>query len=109
MRKLNKKGAYGIEVVQTVLMSLFVLALFAIAIFAGASALNNSSLFTAGSQAKNDTTSILNNLTSGTTSFFSNIPTFMSILVIVVIFIFLGLMIGAITYLAVKRKGDTGM
>jgi hypothetical protein len=181
----DKKAKFGIEIVSTVLMSLFILALFAIAIFAGANSLNNSSLFTTlsgsvinesvtpvsagtslsvaglsgvvctitsvrndsqastinpnnytvispckianltseftdspwnvtytytyNSNGKADTSSVLNNLTSGTTSFFSNIPTFMSILVIVVIFIFLGLMIGAITYLAVRRKERTGM
>ena len=103
-RKLNKKGAYGIDVVSNVMMSLFILVLLAVAVFAGISAINNSSIFTSGSAEKNDTAMITGNLTSATTSFFSNSGTFFSILAVVIIMIFLGLMIASVVMFSRGRK-----
>lgn len=105
---MNKKAQYGLEVVKNVVLGLFILALFVVAIFAGAGAIKNSSIFTAGSQEKNDTTLILNNITSSGATFFGNVPTFISILVIVVIMTFLGLLIYAV-YRFAGRGGTSGL
>ena len=182
--KNNKKGQYGIDIVRSVIIMLFILALILVSIFAGASAIKNSTIlptlsgsiinetitpddegtalsvnsysgiscsitqilndsqvinsgnytvlspckianltsefvdrawnvtysYTYYSTEKADTESVLNNITSAGTSFFSNTGTFISILVVVVIFIFLGLMIGAITYFVAKKgKRESGI
>ena len=89
----DKRGVGAINTVVAVLVTLFAAVLVFVGLFAGANAINNSSLFTANSQSANDTTAMLNNVTSGGSSFISNTGTFVSILVVVVIFIFIGLLI----------------
>ena len=98
-KRMNKKGmGYGINVVLTVALGLFVLLLVAVAVLVGSYALLNSSIFSTGSTGYNQTSSMVNNLTNGVTTFFASSGTFFSILVVVVIMILLGLMIGAVWY-----------
>ena len=58
--------------------------------------LQDSNLFTAGSQAANDTDIIINNITTGTTNFFGNIPTVFTILGAVVIILAVTLILFAV-------------
>jgi hypothetical protein len=51
---------------------------------------------------------MVSNLSQGVSSFFGNSGTFFSILAVVVIMIFLGLMIGAV-YLFTRGKGGAGL
>lgn len=105
----DKKGmGYGIEVVLTVALGLFILLLVAVAILAGAYALLGSSIFPTSSQGYNQTSTMINNLTSGLVSFFGSSATFFAILVVVVIMILLGLMIGAVWYFT-KFGGGAGI
>jgi hypothetical protein len=83
--KMNHKGVLGMEDVKAVMLFLLVLAVVAIALFLALTNLNSAGLFTAGSQPANDTSNIINNITSGTTSFFKNVPTIFTILGAVVI------------------------
>lgn len=92
MQKYNKKGQ-TIGDVGSVIIALFGLALVVVGIFAGSNAIKNSSLFTANSQGANDTTKILDNISTAGSSFFGNTGTFVSILVVVIIFSFIGLLI----------------
>ena len=108
MKKMNKKGAYGIEVVTAVALGLFTLLLIAVAVIAGSNALLNSSIFTSGSTSYNQTNSMVQNVTTGVSSFFGNSGTFFSILAVVVIMIFLGLMIGAV-YLFTRGSAQKGI
>ena len=102
----NKKGAYGINVVVSVALGLFTLLLIAVAVIAGSQSLLTSSIFTTGSTSYNQTNNMVNNLTSGVTNFFSNSGTFFSILAVVVIMIFLGLMIGEVYLFTAGRKQE---
>lgn len=105
---INKKGQYGINVVVAVALGLFTLLLIAVAVIAGSNAILNSSIFTSGSTSYNQTSLMVNNLTSGVSSFFGNSGTFFAILAVVVIMIFLGLMIGAV-YLFTRGRGEKGL
>jgi len=83
--KMDKRGVLGMEDVKAVMLFLLVLAVVAIALFLALTNLNSAGLFTAGSQPANDTSNIINNITSGTTNFFKNVPTIFTILGAVVI------------------------
>jgi ABC-type transport system involved in multi-copper enzyme maturation permease subunit len=108
MKTMNKKGQYGINVVVAVALGLFTLLLIAVAVIAGSQALINSSIFTKDSTSYNQTSGMVSNLSQGVSSFFGNSGTFFSILAVVVIMIFLGLMIGAV-YLFTRGKGGAGL
>lgn len=92
----SKKGAYGIEVVTTVAIELFILLLVVVGIIAGAYALLNSGIFGTNTTQYNLTNGMVINLTQGSSAFFGASTTFFSILIVVVIMIFLGLMLGAV-------------
>jgi len=103
LRKLmNKRGVLGLEVSRSVIVSLLVLAVTAIAVFLALVSLGDSNIFTAGSQADNDTQNIITNITSGTTDFFSYVPTWMVLLAVVVLIAIVALIIVAVS------RFDTG-
>jgi len=84
-KKKSRKGVLGMEDVKSTMLFLLVLAVVAIALFLALTNLQSAGLFTTGSQAANDTDSVINNITSGTTNFFKNVPTVFTILGAVVI------------------------
>ena len=99
----HKKGILGLETTRAVIVTLLILAVTAIAVFLALTSLQNANIFTAGSQAANDTELIIGNITSGTVSFFANVPTFMILLGVVVL-----LLIIAIVLVVVGRFGGAG-
>lgn len=78
--------------------------LLVIAVFVGIATLNNSNILTTGSLEKNGTTALMNNLTNGVTSLGANFGTFFTILAVVIIMTFLGLMI----YVIRRFAGSNG-
>lgn len=98
--KKNKGGILGLETVRVVIVTLLILAVTSIAVFLALVSLQDANIFTAGSQAANDTDLIISNITSGTTDFFANVPTFMVLLGVVVL-----LLIIAIVLVVVGRFG----
>jgi len=99
----NKKGILGLDTVKSVLISLLTLGVIAIAVFLALVSLQNANIFTTGSQAANDTTNIIQNITTGSTNFFKQIPTVFTILGVVVI-----ILVVAIIIVAVSRFGQAG-
>ena len=100
----SKKGVLGLDTVKAVVLSLLTLAVIAIAVFLALTSLQNSSIFTAGSAAQNNTNFIINNVTGGVTQFFNQVPTFFVLLGVVVL-----ILIIAIVIVAVSRFGGSGM
>lgn len=101
---MNKKGVLGMDTVKAVMIFLLTLAVTAIALFLALSNLNSAGLFATGSQSANDTNSIINNVTKGTTDFFKNIPTVFTILGAVVIILAVVLILFAVN----RFSGSTG-
>ena len=93
----NKKAVLGLDTVKAVMISFLVLAVIGIAIVLALVSLRDSSIFTAGSQELNDTTNIVNNITSGLVDFFSNTTTIFAILAVVVIILAITIIIVAVT------------
>jgi uncharacterized membrane protein len=109
MKKLmNKKGAYGIDVVTEVALALFILLLVVVAVIIGAYALIGSNIMPTSSAQYNQTVGMVQNLTTGASSFFGSSSTFFGILVVVCIMIFLGLMIGAVMLFRGKSNSSVG-
>lgn len=95
---MNKRGqTVGIQTVTALAIGIFILVLVAIGIFAGAASIKDSSIFTTGSLEKNNSDMLLNNLTEATTEFGANFSTFFSILAVVLIVGFIGLLIFVVT------------
>ena len=93
----SKKGILGLDTVKAVILALLTLAVVAIAVFLALTSLQNSNLFTTGSLTANQTGSIISNITTGTTNFFSNIPTIMTLLGVVVLILIITIVIVAVS------------
>jgi len=94
---LKKKGILGLDTVKAVIIALLTLSVIAIACFLALVSLQNANIFTAGSNAANQTNNIINNVTSGTTGFFANVPTFFTLLGVVVLILIIAIVIVAVT------------
>jgi uncharacterized membrane protein len=81
----SKKGAVleTLNLVGGVILTLLTISVIAIAVFLALTSLQNAGIFTTGSQSANQTANIINNITTGTTNFFAQIPTIMTILGVV--------------------------
>lgn len=95
-KKMGKRGVLGLDTARDVMIFLLTLAVIAIAVFLALVSLQNANLFTTGSQAANDTNLVINNITTGTTQFFANIPTVFTILGAVVIILAVTLILFAV-------------
>lgn len=108
MKQLNKKGVLGLDTVGAVIVFLLILSVTAIAVFLALNALQNAGLFTTGSANANNTNNVINNVTSGTVNFFTNIPTIMTILGAVVIILAVALILYAVSRFAQTGAGGGG-
>lgn len=104
-RKMNRRGVLGLDTVRDVMIFLLTLAVIAIAVFLALVSLQGANLFTAGSQAANDTDNVINNITVGTTQFFANIPTVFVILGAVVIILAVALILFAVSRFSATAAG----
>lgn len=103
--KMDKRGVLGLETVGSVIITLLVLAVTAIAVFLALVSLQNANLFTTASASANNTNYIINNITGGTTTFFNNIPTIMTILGAVVIILAVTLILFAVYRFSNRSEG----
>ena len=97
LRPMNKKGVLGLETVKAVMITFLVLAVIGVAVTLALVSLRDSSIFTSGTQEYNDTSSIVGNITSAQTSFFSNTGTIFAILVVVVIILAIAIIIAVVS------------
>lgn len=84
MRK-NKKGQLGLDVVEGVVFKVLLIAVLVFAAILALVSLRDSGVFTANSLEANQTTNIVNNISTASSDFFSNMGTIFDILAVVVI------------------------
>ena len=102
---MNKKAqAVSLNLVTAIAIGLFILAMVMIAIIAGGSMLTQSNLMNGDEVAANQTAWILSNVSDAGAGFFENADTFFSVLAIVIILGFIGLMI----YVVTRFRGGGG-
>ncbi|GAH51207.1 unnamed protein product [marine sediment metagenome] len=99
----SKKGQVGLEGITKFIVGALVLAVTVIAVFLALTSLQNAGIFTAGSQAANDTDLIIGNVTTGATQFFTFIPTILTLLGVVLLMIAIAVLI-----VVVRRAGGAG-
>lgn len=100
---MEKKGVLGLETASEAFKAILVLAVVAIAMFLVLSTLNDANLFAAGSRAANDTTNVINNITTGVASdFFASIGSVFSILIAVVI-----ILVVVLIFVGIRRIGGS--
>jgi len=93
----NKKAILGMDTVKAVLITLLVMAVIAIAVFLALVTLRDAGIFTGGSLEDNQTDAIIANITSGTGNFFKQVPTFFTLLAVVVLILIIAIVIVAVT------------
>ena len=94
---MNRKGVLGLDTVKAVIIALLTLSVIAIASFLALTSLQNANIFVSGTTAANQTALIINNVTTGTTNFFANVPTFFTLLGVVVLILIIAIVIVAVT------------
>ena len=104
---LDKKGVLGLETTRVVLISLLTLAVIAIAVFLALVSLRDAGIFTAGSQEKNQTDTIISNITTGSTNFFKQIPTVFTLLGVVLIILVVAIVIAAVARFGGGSRGES--
>jgi thiosulfate reductase cytochrome b subunit len=85
----DKRGVFGLTAIQQFFAIILGLALLAYVIVIIMGTLSSSSIVTSGSLADNQTKNILNNVSTGITSFFSSINPVYAILAVLVIILVL--------------------
>lgn len=89
----SKKGVLGLDTVKAVMIALLTLGVITVAVVLALVTLRDAGIFSAGSLEKNQTTDVINNITKGATSFFSNVPTFFVLLGVVVLILIISIVI----------------
>ncbi len=103
--ELNKKGQVGLDTARAVMLALLTLGVIGFAIIVALASLNDSDALTAGSLEKNQTTSVLQNITGGVATFFSNAGTWFSLLAIVIIILIIAIVIFAVNRFSGGNRG----
>ena len=95
--KMNNRGVFGLTSVQSFFAIILGVALLAYVIVIIMGTLQSSNVVPAGSQAANQTTLILNNVSTGITSFFGAINPVYAILAVLVIILVLVVLVRVVT------------
>ena len=98
--KKDKRGVMGLETVKEFMLILLVLAVIGFAIVIALATLDSTNVLTTDSYADNQTTNILQNVSSGVSDFFDDTGTWLTLLSVVVI-----ILIIAVVILAVNKFG----
>ena len=93
----SKKGILGLDTVKAVILSLLVLAVLFVTVILALTTLQDSNIFTSGSNASIATTNIVNHVPTGGTTFFSYVPTFFVLLAVVVLILIIAIVIVAVS------------
>lgn len=87
MRKINKKGVMGLGTAQAFLIGLLALVIVGVLTLIVLDSLQTTSVGTAA------TSNIINNTSSGLNTFFTNVPTWLTLLAVVVIILIIAAVI----------------
>ncbi len=96
MKFKNRNGVLGLDTAKSVMITFLVLAVVGISVLLALTSLQNANIFTANSQAANDTAAIVGNVSGGLVTFFASTGTIFSILVVVVIILAISIIIWAV-------------
>ncbi len=102
LKTLNKKGVVGLEVGKKVMLLLLTMGIIAFALIIALNQLNSTSVATT------QTTNIVNNITGGVETFFTNATTWFALLGIVVLILIIVIVIKAVGSTS-GGKGGSGL
>ena len=105
----NRNGVLGLETAKQVMITFLILAVVGIAILLALTSLQNANIFTANSQAANDTGHIIGNVSSGLVTFFASTGTIFSILIVVVIILAISIIIWAVGRFGQQTEGTVNL
>ena len=105
----NRNGVLGLETAKQVMVTFLILAVVGIAVLLALTSLQNANIFTANSQAANDTDAIVGNVSGGLVTFFASTGTIFSILVVVVIILAISIIIWAVGRFGQQTEGTVNL
>jgi len=108
LRSLTKKSILGLNTVKAFIVVLLSLAIIGIVTLVVLGAIQNANIQTAGSQGANWTTGIINNVSSGISSFFGNAGTYFALLGVVVIILIISLVVVVVNRFGGEGQASTG-
>ena len=105
----QRNGVLGLETAKQVMVTFLVLAVTGVAILLALTSLQNANIFTANSQAANDTSHIVGNVSGGLVTFFGSTGTIFSILIVVVIILAISIIIWAVGRFGQQTEGTVNL
>jgi len=105
----QRNGVLGLETAKQVMVTFLVLAVTGVAILLALTSLQNANIFTAASQAANDTERIVGNVSAGLVTFFGSTGTIFSILIVVVIILAISIIIWAVGRFGQQTEGTVNL
>ena len=102
---MDKKGTVGLGTGKKVMLALMTIGVLAFAIIVVLVQLEASNPAVAGSTAANQSTNIINNITGGVESFFSNAGTWFALLAIVVIILIVVIVMKSVNGIGGSKGG----
>ena len=109
MKLGQRNGVLGLETAKQVMVTFLVLAVTGVAILLALTSLQNANIFTANSQAANDTSHIVGNVSGGLVTFFGSTGTIFSILIVVVIILAISIIIWAVGRFGQQTEGTVNL
>ncbi len=109
MRFGNRNGVLGLDTAKQVMVTFLVLAVTGVAILLALTSLENANIFINNSQAANDTSHIIGNVSGGLVTFFGSTGTIFSILIVVVIILAISIIIWAVGRFGQQTEGSVNL
>jgi len=109
MQFKNRNGVLGLDTAKQVMITFLILAVTGVAILLALTSLQNANIFTTNSQGYNATNGIVNNISSGLSTFFGSTGTIFSILVVVVIILAISIIIWAVGRFGQQTEGAVNL
>ena len=99
LKLMNKKGVVGLETGKQVMLALMTMGIIAFALIIALNQLNSTSVATT------QTTNIVNNITGGVETFFSNAGTWFALLAIVIIILIVVVVMKSVNSIGGGKQG----
>jgi len=101
----DKKGILGLDTAKAFILFILVTAILGFAAIIALSTLNDAGILTTGSEEANQSTNVLQNVSTGISGFFSNASTWFTLLSVVVIILIIGVVIFAVSRFGGGERG----
>ena len=105
----DKKGVLGLDTAKQFILAILIIAVIAFATIIALATLNDSNVLTPGSLEANQSTNVLQNVSTGVSEFFNNATTWFALLAVVIIILIIAVVILAVNQFSTgTRESGSG-